>query len=520
MKYPRSFTLILIAVCFVESAFGEQVLITNSNERTASQHAGYSRSSFNSLDSAKNWIPIGQNQWALNWREAFKYNNNDTISSQLNEQGLNSTQPNTTYDGYTYDIQNNLIADTTYTYINDVLSTVYLITNTYNAQNKVTNILQQMLSNGVWVNETQTLNTYDTINYLTDGLTQAWISTTWNNSSEIWYRYDGNHNITSHFGSESAWSNDWQVYSLDSFTYDSHNNKITEVYGTYDYPGLLVAGEQYFYTYDTAYNLTGLTENTYNQSGYNWLLYQKDNYTYDAHHNKVFLEETSVGSTGMSYTALIEKYGYDSFNNLIADTSDIYGTNGVGVTEDCETFTYNSNNSVLTDYKKYIVTENWWPISNESYVYDNNNNLLSDLMQTASNGVLYNSTQTSFTYDGDNNKISALYQSWNNTDYDWISSDSTHWYYLNSTTGILNLEPNTLNILVYPNPTSDFLTIKTTDSDSGIKIKVLDGLGRTMISISSSRSQAIINMKYLATGSYLVEIETEYGKAVKKIIKE
>lgn len=64
---------------------------------------------------------------------------------------------------------------------------------------------------------------------------------------------------------------------------------------------------------------------------------------------------------------------------------------------------------------------------------------------------------------------------------------------------------------IYPNPTSNFLTIKLSNSMSEIKeVQVFDLNGRIVLSPAVSNNS--ISVKNLAAGTYLLLIETADGK--------
>ena len=73
----------------------------------------------------------------------------------------------------------------------------------------------------------------------------------------------------------------------------------------------------------------------------------------------------------------------------------------------------------------------------------------------------------------------------------------------------------TLSLNIYPNPTSDFLYIK---SDEKIKsISVTDMSGRKMNEKLNGNS---VDVRSLQTGTYLISIETAAGKSTEKFIKK
>jgi hypothetical protein len=75
-------------------------------------------------------------------------------------------------------------------------------------------------------------------------------------------------------------------------------------------------------------------------------------------------------------------------------------------------------------------------------------------------------------------------------------------------------------ILIYPNPTNNFITIKNEENSSEyFKYKIFDLTGRNIIS-GNSKFNEQINVESLTIGNYLIQLETENGqKLTKKLIK-
>lgn len=71
---------------------------------------------------------------------------------------------------------------------------------------------------------------------------------------------------------------------------------------------------------------------------------------------------------------------------------------------------------------------------------------------------------------------------------------------------------------IYPNPVKDILTIEN-ELSSDTKLTIVDVNGRIVKQFSSNSSLTSINVSDLNSGIYFVNIETNEGKATKKIIK-
>jgi len=82
-----------------------------------------------------------------------------------------------------------------------------------------------------------------------------------------------------------------------------------------------------------------------------------------------------------------------------------------------------------------------------------------------------------------------------------------------------NVDETLLNYLeIYPNPSTQFVTIKVKSAE--IKIRILDGNGRIIEEHLDNASSHSFDISRLKKGFYLLEITTEHRKIVKQFIKE
>jgi len=73
---------------------------------------------------------------------------------------------------------------------------------------------------------------------------------------------------------------------------------------------------------------------------------------------------------------------------------------------------------------------------------------------------------------------------------------------------------------IYPNPTTDIITIKNYENILIKNIDIIDLTGKTIKSIKPEEQHTQLNLDFLAAGTYLLNIKTEQGTAVKKIVKK
>ena len=95
-----------------------------------------------------------------------------------------------------------------------------------------------------------------------------------------------------------------------------------------------------------------------------------------------------------------------------------------------------------------------------------------------------------------------------------IITNTTH--NINGTLGVNALDKD--NLLVYPNPVADELTIKGSSIIQSIQVVSISG--QLITSYSPHSLSTNINTADLTNGIYLLQIQTENGTTTKKISKK
>lgn len=109
-------------------------------------------------------------------------------------------------------------------------------------------------------------------------------------------------------------------------------------------------------------------------------------------------------------------------------------------------------------------------------------------------------------------KISDPY----NGDGGVVNSFSIDICYINNTLGLVS---NSLsNASVYPNPTRDILFVDIPQAIGPSKLKLFDVQGRAVMEIITNNTHEVMNIENLASGIYMLSIENEANKTVKKVI--
>jgi hypothetical protein len=82
---------------------------------------------------------------------------------------------------------------------------------------------------------------------------------------------------------------------------------------------------------------------------------------------------------------------------------------------------------------------------------------------------------------------------------------------------VINELNNSLNISIYPNPTSDNITIETPQKS---EIEILNIQGQSIKSFTAISNKTTIDVSGFAKGLYILKVKTEKGIAVNKFVKE
>jgi len=127
-----------------------------------------------------------------------------------------------------------------------------------------------------------------------------------------------------------------------------------------------------------------------------------------------------------------------------------------------------------------------------------------NIISTEADGVLQVLT-TDINNDGHIDVISSSY-----------FDDKIAWYENFGELGINENEIN--NITLYPNPTHNYINITTQNGVSINTIKIYDVLGRLVFTKNNPQNQ--LDISSLANGLLFVQLETEKGVLIKKIIKQ
>ncbi len=379
---------------------------------------------------------------------------------------------------------------------------------TYNANKSIASTTYQTkkVSDITWINQTKDTTTYDASNKLTSYLYQIYNGVGW----EGYYKF--------------------------SYQYDVNNKLLTDLYQTHSGTGLVPDSLNTF-SYDANNNLIGYVSQSW--SGSNWLNRIKDTITYNANNSITSQRFQTMQGFNWVDSLLILKT-YDVNNNLTSYLSQKWnGSSWVNL--ELYNYTYDAyNNKTLEVYQKWNFTS-WLNINKYSYTYDANKNMTGKLFQTWKTSSWVNANQYITTYDLANNELTDLYEVWNGITWikskfqEWmydanhlmLSSTSRHfnstgtivsygdsiYYYYHSVSGINNLDNQTINILVYPNPAKgEFEFLTENGLFAGKSIEVYNVIGEKIFSQTlMNKNKFLINLTSQPNGVYFYKLVSENG---------
>ena len=122
-----------------------------------------------------------------------------------------------------------------------------------------------------------------------------------------------------------------------------------------------------------------------------------------------------------------------------------------------------------------------------------------------------------YVYDDNGNKTEEGYFIWDSETSDWVYYFKEVSYWSELTTSVSNNIID-LNYIVYPNPFTDYTTIKLSDAVQTQKIELIDIHGRIVRTIDNINSNSVtIHREKLPSGIYFIRIHAD-DTYVKKVI--
>lgn len=281
------------------------------------------------------------------------------------------------------------------------------------------------------------------------------------------------------------------------------------------------------YIYDEAGNLASRTN--YNNFDGDWQLGGVYQYRYNAQ-NQITESELTMG--GIVFQKV--EYSYDGEGRLVQELW--YGYDGSGLTPSEKIHTYYNNGLMSAEYDSITDDGQHWRFNGRTeYQYDAAGNCskfsqydMSD-MEVGRSEYEFNTgmplSQTLIPSSPEmvrpnvyNNVHAYVREHW----YTVMDDHSLHYVcdYIYSYDNVAGIDAHQqMDALVYPNPTSDFVTV------SGFvgkpcKVVVFDAMGRLVSNAESLFDNGRLDVRGLVAGCYVIQIITNDGIHTARLIKE
>lgn len=312
------------------------------------------------------------------------------------------------------------------------------------------------------------------------------------------FQFDINNTFTNGYITEANYPNFRYVY-----TRDINGNQLSRL--KQEYNGAWTTIQSTIKTFDA--NNKTLTKHYYDTiSGGQLALFFFDSITYDQVSGDViqwrrFGEDVTgngglYNKTNFTYSGneleFVDYYVYNNLGEEIWETRIVYAySNGLPVTK--------SNYSVWNG----VISTN--PNIVNSYTYNGDGQLIEELESV--NGEIMLKNELSY-YNANFIKDKKLYSA--NAAGVLTHAITTNYYY----SGILGIDQeNLVSVSVFPNPTTDILTIQSDSPLTNLELRNLTG------QIILEQQSNEVDLSHLPAGTYFIHGETEQGNFIEKVVK-
>lgn len=344
----------------------------------------------------------------------------------------------------------------------------------------------------------------------------------WINSSGINYEYE-NGNLKSE--TDFFWNGlNWEASGKITYTYNGSNKVTVEVYQSYNSStGMYDNDERIVYTYNGNGDLSLIESYDWDTGA--WVAESRSTIFYSGTTLTGGISEDYDGSVWTNtFQSSVSYNGNGTIDEIIEEEWN--GT--TWVLEGRDSFTYDGNNRIAT--VKFDIRNGmaWEEVFTTTYVVDGNGNRISETDAFAGGGggdetitYAYDMTALMSSFDNpfaDYNGFVYLYEDFPFFNKILTENSSNNYrttYDYNNVLSLNNLKKNEISISVFPNPSTDFVTIKSSEAIN--EIHVFNTLGSKILTTTERN----IDVSNLSKGFYVLNITFDNGgKASKRLIKE
>ena len=330
----------------------------------------------------------------------------------------------------------------------------------------------------------------------------------------------------------------WVKSEKQEYTYNKLNNLILiQGFTWYEAIGEWIINNEEKHYYDANQNDTLYTTSSYNETYDSLIYYSKEENTYDVNNNIICMKSFQFDSISMKW---VEFFKLENTYNLLGNVSNILvylwdtTASDWSLMEKIE-YIYNIYEKDSLQFTYMWFGDYWMELMKVEYRYDANQNFktnityMSDYMGGWENYYKYEYTVNTAYSSNDillPNNIDFSQQAFANEvtqisyyEYstDWILSSQKDYYYSQIIVSII--EPNTLEVTIYPNPSRDNINIVATEINNPT-MQIINNLGQIVMQKTLNQNTTQVDISGLKAGIYFVNIKTKDESVTKKIMKE
>lgn len=310
-----------------------------------------------------------------------------------------------------------------------------------------------------------------------------------------------------------------------AYEYDANGNMLSMSIADYFGDDIWIPWLRMLYEYNVDNQTIIMIEQDWNENDQKWVNAWREDYEYaGGGWSQVLYSYWDDGSETWMFEGRaidITWLNFEEFKWLTVRLQEYEGKSWV----DSERGTANYNeyaNLLIATWEMWESNE-WIPSYRSSYLYDTYQNITQEKEEfwTGFEWQVSFGFRFGYTYDGNGNITAYTRDNWDWETNDWIKEmKMDQWFEVLTVIS----EPIASEMLVYPNPANDFITLELKITNAGIapRLWVMDITGRVVLNLSFNLNNSIqrIDISSLTPGTYILYLQSTTESLSKKIIKK
>ncbi|WP_067147142.1 T9SS type A sorting domain-containing protein [Pseudotamlana agarivorans] len=349
----------------------------------------------------------------------------------------------------------------------------------------------------------------------------------WDSNLDVWgvvrkseYDYDVYKNEEAHFfwdATISEWVGDFKR----EYYLDDNQNHTSVVWSNWDANTRdWLVSSKYDSTFDANNNIISSISSGWDSTLNDWSLNTKTEYVYNANNDVVQRSLYNWDSDTNIWDVYTRKeYDYDNRGNaILIVTYDFNFNNWYGYVK--EEYAFDMNNNMISELRHYWNYDfNDWELQRSKvYTYDADGNIMQEIRYRLdpSTGTFVETYRWDTHYDIEDIVVVESYF-WDSNISAWVLTRKEFSYYSKKNALSTKTDSAIAGVILYPNPTSDFVTIKTNTNTASVTLDLFDLSGRKIY--HSEEINKALNLKSVPSGQYIYRLKINDQQKTGKLIK-